>query len=179
MIEENFMKRNNSRLALILFALFMFTLVSCVNQDTAPPSNEAKADPQPVIEKETGPTQLPVRFQNPSYYIQEDQTSDDLGDDDGEYQIKVGANITSTQGPQPLWDILKRVANLKGMSVSWASDVDQNVLVDVDITADDDFFDAIDNMLRQVDYFHETAGNVIIVKYRETRKYNIPLPHMM
>ena len=172
------MKRNNSRLALILFALLMFMLVSCVNQDTAPPSNEAKADPQPVVEKETGPAQLPVRFQNPSYYIQEDQTSDDLGDEDGEYQIKVGANITSTQGPQPLWDILKRVANLKGMSVSWASDVDQNVLVDVDITADDNFFDAIDNMLRQVDYFHETADNVIIVKYRETRKYNIPLPHM-
>ena len=75
------MKRNNSRLALILFALLMFMLVSCVNQDTAPPSNEAKADSQPVVEKETGPAQLPVRFQNPSYYIQESQTSDDLGDD--------------------------------------------------------------------------------------------------
>ena len=147
------MKRNNSRLALILFALLTFILVSCVKQEATPPSNEAKTDPQPAVEKDTGPAQLPVRFQNPSYYIQEDQASNDLGDDADEYQIKVGANITSTQGPQPLWDILKRVANLKGMSVSWASDVDQNVLVDVDISADDNFFDAIDNMLRQVDYF--------------------------
>ena len=172
------MKRNNSRLALILFALLAFMLVSCVNQETTPPPNEAKADPPPVVEQEKGPSQLPVRFQNPSYFIQEEQASDDLGEASGEYQIKVGANITSTKGPQPLWDILKRVANLKGMSVSWASDVDQNVLVDVDISADDNFFEAIDNMLRQVDYFHDVEGTVIIVKYRETKRFSIPLPDM-
>jgi general secretion pathway protein D/MSHA biogenesis protein MshL len=172
------MKRNNSRLALTLFALLTVMLVSCVNKETTPPSNEAKAAPPPATEKKTGPAQLPVRFQNPSYFIQDEQAADVLGEDSEEYQVKVGANISSTRGPQPLWDILKRVANLKGMSVSWASDVDQNVLVDVDISAEDNFFDAIGNMLRQVDYFHEVQGTVIIVKYRETRRYRIPMPYM-
>ena len=172
------MKRNNSRLSLILFALLAVLLVSCVKQEAVPPSNEVKADPPTVVEEKAGPAQLPVRFQSPSYFIQDEQAADALGIDAEEYQIKVGANITSTKGPQPLWDILKRVANLKGMSVSWASDVDQNVLVDVDISAEDNFFEAIDNMLRQVDYFHEVESTVIVVKYRETRKYNIPLPHM-
>lgn len=178
MIEVHFMKRNNSRLALTLFALLMVLLVSCVKQETTPPSNEATEAPSPVAEKNTGPAQLPVRFQNPSYFIHDEKAADVLGEESEDYQIKVGANITSTKGPQPLWDILKRVANLKNMSVSWASDVDQNVLVDVDISADDNFFEAIDNMLRQVDYFHEVKGTSIIVKYRETKRFSIPMPYM-
>ncbi|GAB4340621.1 MAG: hypothetical protein Kow0089_14380 [Desulfobulbaceae bacterium] len=172
------MKRNTTRLALTLIAFLSVMLVSCVNQETTTPSNEAKAPAPTAKKKETGPAQLPVRFQTPAYFTQDEQASAVLDEDTEDYQIKVGANITSTKGPQPLWDILKRVANLKGMSVSWASDVDQNVLVDVDISADDNFFEAIDNMLRQVDYFHEVQDNVIIVKYRETRNYNIPVPYM-
>lgn len=178
MIEEHFMKRNNTRLALTLFALLMVMVVSCGKQETAPPSNEAKAAPAITSEKNTGPAQLPVRFQSPSYYIHDEQAADVLGEESDDYQIKVGANITSTKGPQPLWDILKRVANLKKMSVSWASDVDQNVLVDVNIGAEDNYFEAIDNMLRQVDYFHEVQGSSIIVKYRETKRFSIPLPNM-
>jgi MSHA type pilus biogenesis protein MshL len=172
------MKRNNSRLALIPIALLTVMLVSCANQETAPPANEANTPPPTVAEKNSDPAQLPVRFQSPSYFIQDEQAADVLGEDAEDYEIKVGANITSTKGPQPLWDILKRVANLKGMSVSWASDVDQNVLVDVDISADDNYYEAIDNLLRQVDYFHEVERNVIVVKYRETKKFNIPLPYM-
>ena len=72
--------------------------------------------------------------------------------------IKVGATIRSTTGPQPLRDILKRLAALKGMNISWASDVDQNALVDVDINANDDFHEAIDHLLRQINYFHDTKG---------------------
>ncbi len=90
--------------------------------------------------------------------------------------LKVGATIKSTRGPQPLWDILKRIASLKKMNVSWASDVDQNVLVDVDISANDDFYAAIDNLLRQVDYFHEMQGNTIVVKYKEVRQFRIAMP---
>lgn len=174
------MKRNNSRLALILFALLAVMPVSCVNQETATPSNEAKTDPlpAPAPEKIAEPTQLPVRFQNPSYFIQDEQATDDLGANPDDYQIKVGANITSTQGPQPLWDILKRLASLKDMNVSWASDVNQNALVDVDINADDNFFDAIDNLLRQLDYYHLIEGNTIVVNYKETKNYHIPLPFM-
>lgn len=174
------MKRNNSRLTLLLLAALMILLVSCVKKESQPPANDAKATSDSVVAeaKQQEPTQLPVRFQSPTYYAQDEQASDLLGEDTEDYEIKVGANITSTRGPQPLWDILKRLANLKGMSVSWASDVDQNVLVDVDISADDGFFDAIDNMLRQVDYFHEVKGNTIIVKYRETRRYHIAIPFM-
>ena len=95
---------------------------------------------------------------------------------DAESVLKVGATIKSTRGPQPLWDILKRLAALKDMNVSWASDVDQNVLVDVDISAGDDFYKAIDNLLRQVDYFHEMQGNTIVVKYKEVRQFRIAMP---
>lgn len=171
------MKRNLFKPALILFALLTIMLVSCKHNETTP-SNDAKKAPNSSMAKDSGPVQLPVRYQSASYFTQDEQASEVLGEDSEDYEVKVGANITSTKGPQPLWDILKRVANLKGMSVSWASDVDQNVLVDVDISAEDNFFEAIDNMLRQVDYYHEVEKNVIVVKYRETRKYNIPIPNM-
>ena len=175
------MKMKSSKLVFNLFALLMIFLVSCVNQETTTsPPNDAKAAPDPVLTetKQPDPVQLPVRFQSPGYYATDESGADVLGQETEEFEIKVGANISSTRGPQPLWDILKRVANLKGMSVSWASDVDQNVLVDVDISADDNFFEAIDNMLRQVDYFHEIQGNTIIVKYRETRRFQISIPFM-
>jgi general secretion pathway protein D/MSHA biogenesis protein MshL len=179
------MKRNNSRRALCLLAFFLIFLVSCGKQEAAPPENAAKAPTEEIIAdtKQAEPqksemAQLPVRFQSPSYFTQDQQASDVLGEDTEDYEIKVGANISSTKGPQPLWDILKRVANLKGMTVSWASDVDQNVLVDVNISADDNYYQAIDNILRQVDYFHEVKGNAIIVKYRETKRYNIAIPFM-
>lgn len=175
------MKLKSSKLAFNLFALLMIFLVSCVNQETnTSPPNDAKAAPDPVLTetKQPDPVQLPVRFQTPGFYAMDESGADVLGEESEDFKIKVGANISSTRGPQPLWDILKRVANLKGMSVSWASDVDQNVLVDVDIGADDYFFDAIDNMLRQVDYFHEVKDNTIIVKYRETKQFHIAIPFM-
>ncbi len=62
------------------------------------------------------------------------------------------------------------------MTVSWASDVDKNVLVDVNIGADDDFYLAIDNLLRQVDYYHEREGSTIVVRYKETRQFHLAMP---
>jgi general secretion pathway protein D/MSHA biogenesis protein MshL len=62
------------------------------------------------------------------------------------------------------------------MNVSWASDVDQYVMTDVDIRAEDDFFQAVDNLLRQVDYFHEMQGNTIVIKYKETMDFHIAMP---
>ncbi len=174
------MKRNNSRLALMLLAALMMLPVSCVQKDGEQATNDAKttAAPELTETKPAAPAQLPVRFQNPAYYAQSGQEDSLLDADTEDYEIKVGANITSTRGPQPLWDIFKRLVSLKGMNVSWASDVDQNVLVDVDISADDNFYDAIDNLLRQVDYFHEVQGNTIIVKYRETRRFHVAIPYM-
>ncbi len=124
------------------------------------------------------PLQLPVRYQRPGFFIPMDEAGSELGNDENEFVLKVGANITSTRGPQPLWDVLKRVVTLKGMSVSWASDVDQSVLVDVNIRADDGFFEAIDNLLRQVDYFHEVEDNTVVVKHRMTRQFFVSIPNM-
>jgi general secretion pathway protein D/MSHA biogenesis protein MshL len=119
---------------------------------------------------------LPVRFQRPSYVIKDVDMGDEDAGEDEEILIKVGADISTTTGPVPLRDILKRLASLHNMNVSWASDVDQYVYIDVDIQANDDLFTAIDNMLRQVDYFHEMKGNTIVVKFKETRKFHIALP---
>ena len=174
------MKCTTISLPCLFAALSILLLCSCGNKDTQTEVPEATteesiskvaADASSTVE----PVQLPVRYQNPEFV-----TSDDLVDEEFEaardYEIKVGANIRSTRGPQPLWDILKRLAGMKGMSVSWASDVDQNVLVDVDIRATDNYFEAIDNLLRQVDYFHEVDGKTIIIKYKETKTYHVAMP---
>lgn len=161
-------------------ALMLSTITSCGakkhNKDQGTPevtSNKETAIPQPVH-----PPQLPIRYQTPSYMTANESADIDLGDETEEYQIKVGATIRSTGGPQPLWDVMKRLANLKGMTVSWASDVNQNAFVDVDIAASDDFFEAITNLLRQADYFHEVQGQTIIVKYKDTKMYKIGIPAM-
>lgn len=174
------MKFVNCSLPLVL-SLMILALSACANKDTA---EEAPAQETPTTAEETTPApppepaQLPVRFQQPGFVTADLEAEEELEDQSGEYQIKVGATIRSTAGPQPLWDILNRLGALKGMSVSWASDVDQSVLVDVNIAAEDDFFTAIDNLLRQVDYYNEVEGNTIIVKYRETKKFFIAIPNM-
>lgn len=139
---------------------------------------QAAATAAAVAAAPAQPAQLPARYQSPGYLVAREDSEADLGEEAEEYQIKVGATIRSTGGPQPLWDVLKRLASLKGMTVSWASDVNQNALVDVDIASEDNFFEAIDNLLRQVDYFHEVKGRTIIVRYRETRVYQVGVPAM-
>jgi general secretion pathway protein D/MSHA biogenesis protein MshL len=120
--------------------------------------------------------QLPVRFQNPAYMLG-DPSVQNMGAGNGQgATIPVGYDISSNTGPVPLHKIMKRLATQKGMNISWASDVDQKVEVDVDIRAEDDFFTAIDNILRQMDYFHEVQGNTIVIKYRETRKFHVAMP---
>jgi general secretion pathway protein D/MSHA biogenesis protein MshL len=168
---------------LVYLAIMLFLLASCsTRQDTVTESDVEATPPaaeQPAIpDAQTGlkgPGNLPVMYQTPSYIVGiEGDEELDLGND--ATTVKVGATIKSTRGPQPLWDILKRLAALKNMNVSWASDVDQKVLVDVDINANDDFYEAIDNLLRQVDYFHEMQGNTIVVKYKETRRFRVAMP---
>jgi hypothetical protein len=168
--------------SLILLALL---LASCVATSTTGKQDSgmaAQESLEPAVESALTPTPppppatLPVRYQRASYFVdQEDQEQEEATLAE-ESVLKVGARITSTSGPQPLWDIMKRLAALKEMNVSWASDVDRNVLVDVNISAQDDFFLAIDNLLRQVDYYHEVIGSTIIVKYKETRQFHIAMP---
>ncbi len=168
------MKRQKPMLQLSSLLVLLFFLSSCTPQKAEQEIAQPAAPVAPV-EKVEKKNQLPVQYQKPSYMVDTGSTENlDVVVDD--VAIKVGASIRSTQGPQPLWDILKRLAALKRMSVSWASDVDQNVLVDVDISADDDFYAAINNLLRQVDYYHEMEGTTIIVKYKETRQFHIAMP---
>ncbi|MDD3815221.1 MAG: pilus (MSHA type) biogenesis protein MshL [Desulfocapsaceae bacterium] len=87
----------------------------------------------------------------------------------------MGANITSKK-KVPLCDIIKPLASQKKLNISWASDVIQNIDVDVDINADDDFYQALENLLRQVDYFYEIQGSTLVIKYKETRKFHIAMP---
>ncbi|MDR3631969.1 MAG: pilus (MSHA type) biogenesis protein MshL [Desulfocapsaceae bacterium] len=125
-------------------------------------------------------TTLPVEYQKPAYVVGNEQGKSRMQDDKelgrSDVAIKVGASIHSTVGPQPLRDIIKRLAALKGMNVSWASDVDQNALVDVDINANDDFSEAVDHLLRQINYFHEVKENTLIIKNKETRQFHIAMP---
>jgi MSHA type pilus biogenesis protein MshL len=160
--------------------LLCFALASCGTKKQPDPPRPSGSPPVEEVrtEQPSQPLQLPVRYQLPGFVTAYDSQDADLGADTAEYQIKVGATIRSTGAPQPLWDVLKRLANLKSMTVSWASDVNQNTLVDVDISANDNFFDAVDNLLRQVDYFHEVQGNTIIVRYKDTKVYQIGIPAM-
>ena len=166
-------KRHMHYLAILLLLVFAASCTKqqkVVEEPIVPPEQTAASNP---IEKP--PESLPAMYQTPSYMVDSDEDSKEILSDE-ETAVKVGATIKSTRGPQPLWDILKRLASLKKMNVSWASDVDQNVLVDVDINANDDFYEAVDNLLRQVDYFHEMQGNTIVVKYKETRQFRIAMP---
>ena len=163
-------------LAILLILIFA---ASCskpqqnVTEEPLPATTDQVETAKPDIPKE--PLTLPVMYQNPAYMV-DSESEEELFSGDAEAVLKVGATIRSTRGPQPLWDILKRLAALKRMNVSWASDVDRDVLVDVDINAGDDFYEAIDNLLRQVDYFHEMQGNTIVVKYKEVRQFRIAMP---
>jgi hypothetical protein len=119
-----------------------------------------------------------VRYQSTGYVVANETAGDTLGQKSEEYQIKVGATIRSTGGLMPLENILNRLANLKGMTVSWASDVNQYAQVNVSIAADDNFFNAIDNLLRQVDFFHEVKGKTIFVRNKDTKVYQLGVPAM-
>lgn len=172
------MKATKRHMHYLAILLLLFFAASCTNQQAVveepivPPDQQTAASNNPI---EKPPETLPTMYQTPAYMVDaEDEDSAILSED--ETSLKVGATIKSTRGPQPLWDILKRLAALKKMNVSWASDVDQNVLVDVDINANDDFYEAVDNLLRQVDYFHEMQGNTIVVSFKETRQFRVAMP---
>ncbi len=159
-------------LALLFFAASCSTQQQAVVEEPVVPDQETAKAENPI---EKPPESLPIMYQTPSYMVDSEDDDEKILKDE-ETSLKVGATIKSTRGPQPLWDILKRLAALKKMNVSWASDVDQNVLVDVDINANDDFYEAVDNLLRQVDYFHEIQGNTIVVNFKETRQFRIAMP---
>ncbi|MDY6972985.1 MAG: hypothetical protein SV775_11730 [Thermodesulfobacteriota bacterium] len=96
----------------------------------------------------------------------------------GKPYLPVGAAINTKAGKVPLQEVIKVLAGLKGLSVTWADDVKPGELVDPDIRPEDDFWDALDNILRQLDYFYEVSGNTIVLKYKETKNYYLSMPSL-
>jgi len=163
----------------ILFACTPPPQAPEIREERQPPPQDVKAGAgsgTAALANTSQSAQMPVRFQTPSYTIGNAQNIENVLGSDEEFVVKVGADITSTSGSVALRDIVKKLAALKNMNVSWASDVDQYSYVDVDIRADDDFFKSIDNLLRQRDYFHEVQGNTIVIKYKETRQFHLAMP---
>jgi general secretion pathway protein D/MSHA biogenesis protein MshL len=134
-------------------------------------------EPAAVLGESGGGSTLPARFQQPSYAAS-DVNASTLAMEEKDVAIPVGADISTTTGSVPLRDIIKRLAEMKGMNISWASDVNQWGMVDVDIRAEDDFFESITNLLRQIDYYHVVEGNTIVVNYKETRRFQIAMPFL-
>lgn len=159
-------------------SLIFLSLTSCGGKHQKADVKENQQQAQAQAQTAAAPAQLPTRFQSPGYTVAPEEHVGPTTEESDEYQVKVGATIRSTGGPQPLWDVMKRLVNLKGMTVSWASDVDRNVLIDVDISANDNFFEAIANLLRQADYFHEVKGKTIIVRNKDTKVFQIGVPSM-
>lgn len=175
-------KKTPSILAFLVGAAICLLFNACV-----PVSTAGKTQPDPLAppastagQKTKTPEagQLPVRFQTPAYMLEEPSSQNISATNAEGITIPIGADISSNSGPVTLRDIMKQLAALQGMNISWASDVDQFAMVDVDIRAEDDFFKAIDNLLRQKDYFHEVQGNSIVVKYRETKKFHVAMPFL-
>lgn len=180
------MKTKISRYAWGPTLVLMAILFACSPTPQAPDerespklSEETKAAPSDISTRtasDSSSSQLPVRYQSPAYTVAGSKDIGDLLGTEEEFTVKVGADISSTSGPVVLRDIIKKLAVLKNMNVSWSSDVDQYSYVDVDIRADDDFFKSLDNLLRQRDYFHEVQGNTIVVKFRETKQFHLAMP---
>lgn len=170
------MKRPIPGAVLGSLTLFLLFFVSCVPKETET-SIDPSTEPAPVtVEEVRKPPQLPVQYQKPSYKVSTTDI-DQLNEVTEDVALKVGATIRSTEGPQQLLDILKRLVALKKMTISWASDVDMFVYVDVDISANDDFDYAIRNLLRQVDYYHEIQNDTVVVKYKDTKQFHIAMPY--
>ncbi len=51
-------------------------------------------------------------------------------------------------------------------------------MVDVDIKANDDFWVALDNVLRQLDYFFEFQNDTLIIGYKRTKTYQVAMPNV-
>ncbi len=94
----------------------------------------------------------------------------------GRPYLPVGAEFITQDGKVGLGDVIKAMADHKGFSVSWADDVDQQRPVDCYIKAADNFYDSLDNILRQLDYFYEIEEDTIVVRYKETKKYLMAMP---
>ncbi|MCI5148049.1 MAG: hypothetical protein D3916_01345 [Candidatus Electrothrix sp. MAN1_4] len=174
------MMKSNTRLLHSVFAVTAAALVlcSCVGKKSENENQQTARLAAPERKQRTiiEPSLLPQRFQQAGYIINDDEVNAMLDSEaSDEFELKVGADIT-THEPITLREAMKALVRNKKMGLSWASDVNQDLLVDIDVTAEDNFYEAIDNILRQLDYFHEVQGSTLVVKYRETKQYHVAMP---
>ncbi|MBU4235066.1 MAG: pilus (MSHA type) biogenesis protein MshL [Proteobacteria bacterium] len=158
-----------SALALFLLSLVLLSCSPLTAEPEKPTAEAAK-----VTMPDATPPSLPVQYQKPSYRV-DAASKNELDSQADDVVLKVGAKISSNK-KVPLREIMKPLASQKKLNISWSSDVNQEALVDVDIQANDDFYKAIDNLLRQVDYFYEIQGSTLVIKYRESKKFHIAMP---
>lgn len=174
--------KNKELFTFFTLSLLIISLGACglKNKKHDPPKEtKTSAIENDTIKTAPLETQLPVRFQNPGFIVPtSDGEQENLGEQDDSSEIKVGATIKSTGGPIPLVEILKKLAAFKKMNVSYNSDVNRFTTVDVDISAEDNFFDAISNIIRQADYFYEINGRTIVIGNKKTKTYQIGVPFM-
>ncbi len=135
---------------------------------------EVQPEEQSVPYSAPASSRPPVSWQ-PSFTVEDIQIKESAL---GLRELKVGANIESQSGKVVLRNVIKGLANLKDFNVSWNEDANLNAPVDVDIKADDDFWVALDNVLRQLDYFFEFKNDTLIIGYKQTKTYQVAMPNV-
>ncbi len=135
---------------------------------------EVQLEEQSVPYSAPAPSRPSVSWQ-PSFTVEDIQVKESAI---GLPELKVGANIESQSGKVVLRDIIKGLANLKDFNVSWNADANPNATVDVDIKAVDDFWVALDNVLRQLDYFFEFKNDTLIIGYKQAKTYQVSMPNV-
>jgi MSHA type pilus biogenesis protein MshL len=136
-------------------------------------SKKSNVPDQPVVEDETAPGPSSAQEDETGYRVR----PVDIEMKQGRPYLPVGADFVTKEGKVSLGEVIKALADHKGFSVSWADDVDQQRLVDCYIMAADNFYDALDNILRQLDYFYEIKEDTIVVNYKETNRYLLAMPN--
>ena len=189
------MNKSNNRLHRIrhytegMFLLFLIIglMTGCVaSKQSLSKTPQAEPDANASLQTEVQPEEQSVPYSapassrppvswQPSFTVEDIQVKESAL---GLPELKVGANIESQSGKVVLRDIIKGLANLKGFNVSWNQDANPNAMVDVDIKADDDFWVALDNVLRQLDYFFEFKNDTLIIGYKQTKTYSVAMPNV-
>ncbi|MCD4652106.1 MAG: hypothetical protein K8S56_10040, partial [Candidatus Cloacimonetes bacterium] len=146
----------------------------------AEPDANASLQTEVQPEEQSTPYSIPTSSRpsvswQPSFTVEDIQVKESKL---GLPEMKVGAKISSREKTVSLREAIKALAQLKGFTVSWNSDAVQDVLIDVDINPDDDFWTALENMLRQLDYWYEFKNNTLIIGYGKTVTYVIALPNV-
>jgi general secretion pathway protein D/MSHA biogenesis protein MshL len=161
-----------------VFVFVVLFLAGCAGPDRQPAPEPSVPEPR-TVEIVAEPVPPPQPEEEPGWTVDRKgfRTKPlELEFREGQPYTPVGAEIVSREAPVRLIDVVKRMADLQGFSVSWADDVDPNTMVNVHIRPEDNFWDALQNLLRQKDYFYELSGETIVISYKTTQRYRVVMP---